>query len=398
MSTPTPAVSARALLLLAGLAVFSAGCPAPLTVEPTSTSPECAGLVPSSSARMIDDRYDIPAANTCRGGTSEGTGYVALVDTNVEGLDTRFNWHSRTPAGSPVATSGGINRFPLVPQPVGYQAITSFLEPGPSDATVLDGFRPDLGPGPFTGLSDYGDVERRWTLAQDPLGGSATLYRRVLPTGNHPFTVALRRFDAAALPRGPAVQVTSGVIGDRPAWMVVGVSTTGPALAIWEWRAHAVARWVAADGTLLTGEFYDELVPTVPTHLELVPLLDGSLVLQRDGAWVARFTPGSTAVDPAPAWLAARPNHTLRLVHARGGYALLPFEGAAATPCRQTVEVHAPSGALCASVQLYQGPSACTTRDVEVGWDGTLVLQRANETCTGATCTCSHRWWSGLLR
>jgi hypothetical protein len=99
-----------------------------------------------------------------------------------------------------------------------------------------------------------------------------------------------------------------------------------------------------------------------------------------------------------PAWLAARPDHKLRLVHAKTGYALLPFGGVAATPCRQTVEVRAPSGTLCANVALYQGPTACTTRDVDVGWEGTLVLQRANETCRAESCSCSHRWWSGLLR
>lgn len=395
---PTFPAPPRTLLLLCGLAALAAGCPAPLTVTPTSTAAECSGLWPSAGTPQVDDSYGIPLGHTCRNGTSEGTGNVAVVDSNPEGINVRYNWHSRTAGGTPIADFSSINGFPLLPQPSGFQAILGFIDAPASFATTLE-VKDPTGLSLFgTGLGDYGDTERLWTIGADPNGGSVTLYRRVLPTGNHFFTLTHRRFGADGRPRGERVQLDTGEIGDRPTWLVAGVSIESPALAIWERRSRSVARWVAADGTFLTPEFYDEPVTPAPTQQELVPLLDGSLALQRDGVWVARFVPGTTLVTPVPAWLAARPNHKLRLIHGKTGYALLPFGGVAATPCRQTVEVRAPSGTLCADVALYQGPTACTTRDVDVGWEGTLVLQRANETCRGETCSCSHRWWSGLMR
>lgn len=106
--------------------------------------------------------------------------------------------------------------------------------------------------------------------------------------------------------------------------------------------------------------------------------------------------PGHLGGTP-PDWLTALPGTTLRFTRRNQGYALIPPSGLSVAACEQRVEIFAPSGRHCGTVVFHEDDTPCTTGSIDEAWDGTVVQQSARDGCSGATCTCSHRWWPGLL-
>jgi hypothetical protein len=117
--------------------------------------------------------------------------------------------------------------------------------------------------------------------------------------------------------------------------------------------------------------------------------------------WLGQFDAKATSMSPPPAWLAARPNTTLHMVHGGNGYAVLPVPEKSSA-CEQSIEVISPSGQACGSSTFSMGGGACTTSSIIVGYDGTVVQQgpRERETCTANDhlCTCTYRYWRGFFR
>jgi len=118
--------------------------------------------------------------------------------------------------------------------------------------------------------------------------------------------------------------------------------------------------------------------------------------------WLGQFEPLATSLTPVPAWLAARPDVTLHMVHDGTGYALLPPPGPSAT-CEQDVQVISPSGQMCGAASFAVGGGACTTSSITVGFEGTVIQQLPREreaACTagGHQCDCTYRFWPGIFR
>jgi hypothetical protein len=133
-----------------------------------------------------------------------------------------------------------------------------------------------------------------------------------------------------------------------------------------------------------------------PAH-RLAPLLDGSVVLQEAGQWTRRYAYQATSGGARARLARGAPGNTLRFTRGNQGYALMPPSGLSVAAREQRVEIFAPSGRHCGTVVFHEGDAPCTTGSIDEAWDGTVVQQSARDGCSGATCTCSHRWWPGLL-
>jgi hypothetical protein len=117
--------------------------------------------------------------------------------------------------------------------------------------------------------------------------------------------------------------------------------------------------------------------------------------------WARAFPSMALASEPAPEWLSKHPDTSLQVVRGGRAYARLPFRGQASPDCSQSIEVLTPSGTSCGSTRFALGDSACTTGAITVGYDGTVVQQwpQQLEHCNDAgSCSCTWRWWPGLLK
>jgi hypothetical protein len=101
--------------------------------------------------------------------------------------------------------------------------------------------------------------------------------------------------------------------------------------------------------------------------------------------------------------MTARPNARLQLTRGGRAYAVLPL-GAVDVPCTQSLEVVAPDGTSCGARDYPIAAGTCTTRDLALGADGTVIqsLPDSLETRAGSSAgtvqTCTWRWWSGALK
>ncbi|MGC4001028.1 MAG: hypothetical protein QM767_27625 [Anaeromyxobacter sp.] len=389
------------------------------TVQRDSTDAECAGLLPESPlpAAVVRGRT-LAAGATCSAGLSEGTGHVALGAHDAAAL---WTWQDRDGAGNAVHQIIGSQLSPLLPEAQGWLGIA--VTPAPATDPVqtplsvdLHVFRADgwsaaartVSP-PRSFWSDRGytayNGNYRWQLGEDPLGGATVGFAYTEFESNPSSSVFLRRFSPDGTPLSAPVWVGGiGVIATLPPQvMATAASRHGPTLVLWNDRADRALAWYTAEGDPMGPSFTDGHT-TASGPLDalwdatLQPLLDGSVALRESGVYTRVYRPGASAGEAAPAWLAAlSPGAHLRFTRGNRGYAVLPAGGASATPCQQTVELRAPSGLLCGRVVVSQGAAACTTAAADQGWDGTLVVQSARDTCTAAGCTCTHRWWPALL-
>ncbi len=372
----------------------AAPAPAGASLERVDDAGDCAGLLPSSVPEPVVVRRDPGAGATCAGGTSDGTGAVALAAVREGGVAT---WQTYGAGGT---RQGAFDAEPaLVPGAAGWHAIV--VTPGaaggdPRAEHVL--FGPDGGAGARTAVTP--DPARSthfaWRLAPDPRGGALAVVRSTSLYGNHWSAVEAHRFDAAGRPRWPGgIGVSTDDSALEPMFLGGGVSTGGDALVVAQDSAFLDASWLDADGHGVAasdrGERSDDVVgPGLDHAIDLVPLLDGAVAVRADGAFRRLYAPRATASAPLPAWLAERATSTLRFTRGGAGYALLPPAGRASADCTQRIDLVSPSGRLCGRVVLREEGGACATASVDQGWDGTVVQQSARDACT-------YRWWPGLL-
>ncbi len=175
--------------------------------------------------------------------------------------------------------------------------------------------------------------------------------------------IAAQGYRADGTPLGD-VQPVAALAGVRASEIMLGgaAEPSGKTLAIWQvyGQSGAWARWIAADGTALTGAF------AIAGWLDHVPdaaaLAGGGIALPAlpgsGAAWRSVIASGATAEQPAPAWLASR-----------GAFALFPGGRAMLFGA----EVLAAGGTLCGTLDL--GAPV-----VGIGRDGTTVTARDQKT------------------
>jgi hypothetical protein len=362
-------------------------------LELASARGECAGLLPAALPEMRSVSFDVPDGIACAGGTSDGDGRLAL--GLLEPSTGRRLYQAHEADGSVLGRFDGLD-LALAPQPHGYHAVAVTRDLN-GNAVRADQMALS-GAGVIqrsTRVDDEGDAGVVAAIAPVP-GGGSVVYRAAvgLSQGSLLFTTTLTRFDAAGAPVG-TLPLERARYTDAPHALAVAVATDGSVLALRNGQfGQLAAGWIHPDGAVQV------LSPNPPgpgSRLELFPLADGGVALRVDGGFVGQVRAGSTRVEPVPTWLRDAGAGHLTLLPSGRGYALLPLPDEPSHTCEQRVEVRAPSGALCGAVVLRFRNGACTTGDVGLGLDGTIV-QRGPNACSGGTCTCTYAWWSGAVR
>jgi hypothetical protein len=319
---------------------------------------ECAGLVPALTAPA---KLAAPQ-DACSSFVIDGTSSMASACGGTEVY--------RTVDGTPLGTSHLGVSF-LAPRARGFWASRSDSVSKLSfvsvdrDGAVLGTLDVPLTPGSF-------ELHR---LVPDPRGG-ALLLDVVAPSAsksapNTPWQLAVRRItDAMSVVDGPRILAAGS--SDPPFELDARVSTDGAFLLTadgWQFpplRNNQVgARWFDSMGVPITDWFaaLDQAAFGWPMLL----LGDGSIVV--DSRYRrARLARG---IGPAPSWLPA----DLQAV------TVLPDRVAiarwSASPCAATLEIHAPSGALCGSLTFPSTAQAglCSQAVLSVAREGTLTLR-----------------------
>jgi hypothetical protein len=361
-------------------------------LERLDPAAECDGLLPERAPEPIHLMLAPPAGHVCAGGTSDGTGYVALAAQGGGGA----SWQVHGAGGEPL---GMFSAWPAFPAPVGWHGlVVERAGDGGGSLVAHAAFQPGgalLASYPVS-RDPALTVTHRWSLAQDPLGGCLAVVAQTDLLHNHWAGLRAQRFDAAGAPRWREPAEFGWRSDPTVFFLAAGMSRRGEALALWQHSAFVDVTWLdAAGATAAAGDRVERSAAVLGSDalehaIELVPLLDGGLAVRADGAFRRVYPHLSTTSAPLPAWLARRATWSLRFTRGNQGYALLPPPGAASADCSQSIELLAPSGRLCGRVTLMGDGEACATGIVDQGWDGTVVQQRTQDGC-------SYRSWRGLL-
>jgi len=218
---------------------------------------------------------------------------------------------------------------------------------------------------------------------------------------------------APVLRWGPNALASSGTV------FGAGVDLVGRTLVITDGRptfgkGTISAQWFERDGRSVTGEFLllSGFSAGESTWFETSPLIGSGLAVRRMdytysqiGTYHAQalvlVASGQPSVQPAPAWMVARPDTRLQIVRGGRAYAVLPY-GAKGVACTQRIEVVAPDGSSCGARDYAIATGNCDTHQLSVGADGTVMqlLPDALETTNPImfTHTCTWRWWSAALK
>ena len=389
---------AAALLLLAcgGGAPSSGdqGSPPQLGQVESDLSSDCTGLVPASLPASRLDQFLIPTSATCLNGTADRSGKIALgwvSDANDA------SWLLRTHADAAGgATMTGHGMAPLLAMENGFQGLS--FTPSPSETETIHAYTHSGTPVLDQPIPPAGSAHL-WHVAVDYSGGDGSViaHGSTSNTGNHFFNLYVSRLYANGTYNFADSFVDT--MHFAPAWVLVGTTFARHTLVLWDGAVmgmggqHVAARWFAVDGTPASPTFDAGSVPGIyGAQMDLRPTIGTGLVLQVAGQWVLSF-PNYTTVTAAPSWLASRPNTKLEYIHGQRAYALLPFKGASATPCAQTIEVRAPAGNLCGTKTFTDGSASCSTGEIDLGRDGTVIQQAPSESCGAGHCSCTHRFW-----
>jgi len=232
----------------------------------------------------------------------------------------------------------------------GFRAGGSDLTSWSHDGALLS--RTILEPNPPASPAD------RAVIGIDPSGGTAVAGTHSTPDG---LVTTYQRFDKKGAPETDQIVIGKG----EPFVAAVGVALSGHALVIDE---TGKARWVARDGTVLTGQF----ALSASTRMQF--LADGSLAVGvgPDSISGERVEDGATAAGPLPDWLQQRRLNALQVVRSGKAYASWGPAG----QCGSGIEVLATSGRSCGCVAV---PGLTT--DASVARDGSLIVPRSTEGC-----------------
>ena len=362
---------------------------AAVTFERLDDGGDCAGVVPARAVEPVVVRRVPAPGEACTGGTTDGTGSLAL---GARGPSGATRWQVLGPDGAP---RGGFSAdAPLLAQPSGWHAIASTGAAGGEDAAAeLLAVGPDgrvlrrelVTPDPSAA------VYPRWSLGADPAGGSLAAVRSTALAGNHWSSVVALRRDAAGGPAWPAAaRVWTVPSALEPMFLAGGVSTRGDALVLSQRSAFLDVSWLEPrDGAPVAGAAAEQAEPSAPVVgtslapvIELAPLLDGGLAVRADGTFRRAYAHRATTSSALPPWLAERAVWSIRFTRGNAAYAALPPAGQVSADCTQRIDLLSASGRLCGRAVLREEGGGCTTGAVDQGWDGTVVQQSGKDACT----------------
>jgi hypothetical protein len=375
-----------------------------------TTASDCTGLTPGALPAMMtyQTNYSTSSeAGFCGLPMGDGMGSVAL-ETRPSGHPTWVVLDSTArQTGSFGAWQG--NYFPNPAGYVGYSGSST------QQMVAVNGFN-------STGTVNTGNtpVNGFATFASDPRGGLLAVGFFTYSTDPRPPPPhqMVMMFNANGTIRwGPDVlQSDAQVFG-------AGVDMQGHSLIILDGGSGNIdALWLDENGgsphsgtptppfRLITG-FH----AGASTWFETSPLIGGGLAVRRMDAgtttsdderrtsqWLGVLASESNSMSSPPDWLASRPNTNMRLVMSGRAYAFSPWAADAAV-CDQSVEVVSPTGNSCGRQDFGVDGSACRTRELRLGLDGTVMqmLPADREQFVSGSAvvkTCTLRFWPAVLR
>ena len=369
---------------------------------------DCAGLVPASLPTTVvyQATYSTPSQpNFCGLPIGDGNGYVAL--------ETFYGSHPVYTLLTPSGLSNG--SFSLWhgqawPKPAGFIAYGGSSSLQLVGVNAFDDSGHEIGSPAVTGSAIF---------ASDPNGGLFAVgkFHPGGAPGPLPAHPVVELFNADATVRYGPVNLGT----DAPVFGA-GVDLAGRAVVVVDGSAlfgsgSVAAIWFDAHGAPMTGLFQvlADFHPGPSTWLETSPLIGSGLALRRmdvvpsgsfteerrTSQWLALLPSGEAHAAASPDWLAQRPNTNLQFARSRLAYAFSPW--AADVPaCAQQVEVVSPSGNSCGTVSFPVDASACTTRELRIGLDGTVAQmlpasREQNQPAGSTVYTCTLRYWPGAL-
>jgi hypothetical protein len=247
-------------------------------------------------------------------------------------------------------------------QPSGF---SSFHVSGMTGGSNFSSYSHEGVRGSTTAVADGNFADSPWSqVGIDPSGGTALV--RTQKDGSGAWTTAYQRLDKTGAAETGWVTIDTG----RHPVGAVGVALSGHVLVLESLdNPNWQARWLARDGTPLTGWFEGITGNSYPSIQFLV---DGSLVVRfRTGSypsgpapWKFRVEDGKTVVSALPGWLAQRAAQNFYVVRGGRGYATWGSEGQCAG-----LEVVATSGKSCGCVAVADLGDLSS-----VGRDGSLIV------------------------
>jgi hypothetical protein len=196
--------------------------------------------------------------------------------------------------------------------------------------------------------------------------------------------------------------------------IVYGVDRAGNSLILWDGTARfgtgaEAGQWIDANGQagaiflfangIKQGDLLPNSANVMPSMNERMG--SGLLIAKSDNTWLGQIDSLATHLNPPPAWLAARPDTLLHMIHGGKGYAVSRLD-AAGPACEQQIEVISPSGKSCGKSTFAVDSATCKPGNFLVGFDGTVVQQLPVDlpacTAAGHQCTCSWHAWPGFFR
>lgn len=218
-----------------------------------------------------------------------------------------------------------------------------------------------------SGVKGTLDFSPSSAIGIDPSGGTGLARQYHTSSG---YVTSYQRLDKTGAPETGEVVIDES---REDHWVsAVGVTLSGHALVV----AHATsstwqARWLARDGTPITGWF---LINGPGGFPSLQFLMDGGLALgfgqyfSRGGTYAYRVPDSVPAAEPLPDWLQERAANQFAAIRNGRGYASW---GTAGQCSAKSVEVLATTGKSCGCVDP---PNA---KGFNIGRDGSLIVSEA---------------------
>jgi hypothetical protein len=375
------------------------------------TANDCDGLGPGALPAMITYQTTVDYSSphgVCQLAIGNGDGFVAH-EVSTMGLP---RWTILTPSGAVNGTFSEGQHGEAAPTAagfVGYEGPNALPgQGGPGIPPVADVKAWDergqvIGTTPLYGSGVF---------ASDPRGGLLAVGRfSATNTSPAPADTMVEMFNADASVRwGPVA------LGSDATVFGAGVDLLGRALVVLDGGSGNIdAIWIDEHGAAKTAVFrvLSGFSAGVSTWFETSPLIGSGLALRRMDApatgderrssrWLGILPSGTASLQAAPDWLASRPDTNMELARSGRAYAFTPW-AADASVCDQQVEIVSPAGSSCGKADFAVDGSACTTRELRLGLDGTVMqmLPNSREQNTppgSAVYTCTLRYWPAALR
>lgn len=372
-------------------------------VDFEKSAPQCAGLGPESPKPPLSATVGGPNEPTCGSAIGDANGTIGLqttdfVHTGSHAIFLHFMDGDSGREKNFTGRNGSNGSFGgWVPQPDGFIAVYNSGRLAGSYLSLE--YWNGEGKHIRSSSSIWGD-----TVTKDvPKGG-------ILVSGTFSWTKEIgKKRQVWMFTQDLSLQWTHD-LASQGAIFGLGCDWNSRCLIITDGGSGAIsAQWFEANGAALTGEF--SLIKGFKagpnTWFETSSLIGGGVAVRRvdqqddssgrpyrTAEWLLTVGPSGPTVQDAPQWLKGRRNTNFGIARGGKAYAFLPM-GAPNADCAQKIEVLAPDGTSCGSLDATIASGLCRTEDVVLSLGGTPI-QRMPE--GQQQDTCSYRWWKDALR